>query len=53
MEIKTQQQYVALAFVYGDNRQFIDLLDPIMFGEYAPLISIIKENSTMSDIWKK
>lgn len=53
MELKTQQQYVTLAFVYWDNRQFIDLLDPTMFGEYAPIISIIKENSTMSDIWKK
>lgn len=53
MEITTQQKYVTLAFVYGDNRQFIDLLDPNMFWDYAVLIWIIKENQTRDDIWKK
>lgn len=50
--IKQQQKYVALAFVYGDNRQFIDLLDWTMFWEYAPVINIIKNNSTREEIWK-
>lgn len=51
--LKIQQKYVALAFVYGDNRQYVDLLDPTMFGDYWPIISVIKENRTMQDIWEK
>lgn len=50
--IHQQQKYVTLAFVYGDNREFIDLLDGTMFGDYAPVISIVKNHSTMDDIWK-
>lgn len=53
MTIQIQQKYVTLAFVYWDNRQFIDLLDPIMFGDFWPLVSLIKQHSNMSDIWKE
>ncbi len=49
-ELQNQQKYVASAFVYGDNRWFIDLLDPIMFGEYAPVISTVKQYSDGADI---
>jgi len=44
-ELQTQQKFVASAFIYGDNRGFIDLLDPIMFGEYAPIIATVKQCS--------
>lgn len=50
--IQQQQKYTALAFVYWDNREFVDLLDGTMFWEYAPVISIVKNHSTMDDIWK-
>ncbi len=49
-ELQNQQKYVASAFVYGENRGFIDLLDPIMFGEYAPIISTVKQYSDGADI---
>lgn len=49
-ELQNQQKYVASAFVYWDNRGFIDLLDPIMFGDYAPVISVVKQNSDWADI---
>jgi len=51
MDFKTQQKYVALAFVYWDNREYVDLLDPLMFGDYASIISVIKNNRTMEEIW--
>ncbi len=53
MDLQQQQRYVTLAFVYGDNRQFVDLLDPPMFGEYGAIIDVIKRNQTMDDIWKE
>lgn len=49
-ELQTQQKYIASAFMYGDNRGFIDLLDPMMFGDYAPIISTIKKYSSGADI---
>lgn len=49
-ELQTQQKYIASAFMYGDNRGFIDLLDPMMFWEYAPIISTIKKYSSGADI---
>lgn len=55
-ELHNLQFYLVLAFIYWDNREFVDLLDPLLFGEYAPIISIIKTNSTMEDIiseWMK
>lgn len=50
--IQQQQKYVALAFVYWDNRQFIDLLDGNMFWEYGAVINIVKQHSSKDDIWK-
>ncbi len=49
-ELQNQQKYVASAFIYWDNRGFIDLLDPVMFWEYAPVISVVKQYSEWSDI---
>lgn len=49
-ELQNQQKYVASAFIYWDNRGFIDLLDPVMFGEYAPVISTVKQYSNGADI---
>jgi len=49
-ELQTQQKYIASAFMYWDNRGFIDLLDPMMFWEYAPIISTIKKYSSGADI---
>lgn len=49
-ELQNQQKYVASAFIYWDNRGFIDLLDPIMFGEYAPIISVVKQYLNWADI---
>ena len=48
--IQQQQKYVALAFVYWDNRQFIDLLDGNMFWEYGAVINIVKQYSSKDDI---
>lgn len=50
--IQQQQKYVALAFVYWDNRQYVDLLDWTMFWDYWAVINVIKNNSTMDTIWK-
>lgn len=49
-ELQNQQKFVASAFIYWDNRGFIDLLDPLMFGDYAPIISTIKQYSNGADI---
>lgn len=52
MDFRIQQKYVALAFVYWDNRNLVDLLDPIMFWDFWAIISIIKENRTIPEIWR-
>ena len=49
-ELQIQQKFVASAFMYWDNRGFIDLLDPMMFWDYAPIISTIKKYSSWADI---
>lgn len=51
MNLKMQQLYLTLAFVYGDNRDYVDLLDPLIFWDFAPIISIIREKRTRDEIW--
>lgn len=49
-ELHNLQFYLVLAFIYWDNREYADLLDPLLFWEYAPIISVIKSNHTMETI---